>query len=53
MAGYTGNHFVCTYKDASNGNYTADVYAKTADDAKAKVLIAYPWAKTVTATAGA
>ena len=34
MAGYTGNHFVVTYTDNANGNFTADVYAKDADDAK-------------------
>ena len=47
MAGYTGNHFVVTYTDNQNGNFTADVYAKDADDAKKKVLILYPWAHLV------
>ena len=34
-------------------NFTADVYAKDADDAKAKVLILYPWALSLSASAGA
>ena len=53
MAGYSGNHFVVTYTDNQNGNFTADVYAKDADDAKAKVLILYPWALSLSATVGA
>lgn len=42
-----------TYTDSANGNFTADVYAKDADDAKAKVLILYPWALSLSATVGA
>tara|TARA_B100000927_G_scaffold291518_1_gene294155 strand:+ start:5794 stop:5955 length:162 start_codon:yes stop_codon:yes gene_type:complete len=53
MAGYTGNHFVVTYEDNVNGKFTADVYAKDADDAEAKIKIAYPWALNLSATAGA
>ena len=53
MAGYTGNHFVVTYTDNASGNFTADVYAKDADDAKKKVLILYPWALSLSATTGA
>ena len=53
MAGYTGNHFVVTYTDNQNSNFTADVYAKDADDAKKKVLILYPWALSLSATVGA
>jgi len=52
MAGYNGSHFVVTYEDNASGNFTADVYAKDADDAKAKVLIAYSWAQNLAATAG-
>ena len=53
MAGITHNHFVVTYTDNASGNFTADVYAKDADDAKKKVLILYPWALSLSATVGA
>ena len=52
MAAYKGDHYVVTYEDASNGDFTADVYAKDEADAKAKVLIAYSWAQNLSATSG-
>ena len=53
MAAYKGDHYIASFDDGNNANtQKIDIYGKDDADARAKVLLAYPWAKSfVVATA--
>ena len=54
MAAYKGDHYICTYDNGNSANTKKlEVYAKDDSDARAKVLLAFPSAQNIVATAGA
>tara|TARA_B100001093_G_C26316551_1_gene795851 strand:- start:44 stop:214 length:171 start_codon:yes stop_codon:yes gene_type:complete len=48
MAAYKGDHYIATFDDGNNANTTkVDIYAKDDADARSKITVAYPWAKSI------
>tara|TARA_X000000368_G_scaffold20194_1_gene15840 strand:+ start:1307 stop:1477 length:171 start_codon:yes stop_codon:yes gene_type:complete len=53
MAGYKGDHYVCTYHTGNTANTKQlEVFAKDDTDAKSKILIAFPNAQNLVCSAG-
>ena len=54
MAAYKGDHYIATFDDGNNANTTkADIYGKDDAEVRNKVLIAYPWAKSIVVASAA